>query len=302
MRLDGGVTPSGTNDADYYLPRFFKSEYPDLVQYLDSYFDSLYKSSLTPEQIEVLLEDESWWDGRDLEYPSEAIRMLEKVKALDSYRKKNFGVYERVMNVLDGKILSRSVSELLSLDSFTLQTSDDYGLSSKDEDNTPLYQWLMEKNLIEIANAPSEDIRVDLVNLIKVARHLFKIRGTTECARIFLSAMYGGEVHVELPRLKIATLDDNFTLDEGIKLRDDFEYDEFTYIVNLVDSDYFKIGPKYFELYKRVFHASGFRCLFRVYTKEEWLLVSGEYLNQPEMIRVWEQFFNNEFASIMRGI
>lgn len=302
MRLDGGVTPEGTNDADYYLPRFFRGEYPELVQFLDLYFESLYKSSLTPDQVKLLLEDESWWDGRDFDYESEELRFLEKIKALDTYRRQNYGAFERVLEVLDGKVLNRSISDVLSLDYFTFVTSDEFELETKEEDNTPLRQWLLEKNLLEIADSPEDEINVDLINLIKVSRHLFKIRGTTECARVFLSSMYNGDVYVELPRLKIATLDDNFTLDEKIKLRDDFEFDEFTYIINLVDSDYFKLGAKYFNLYKRIFHASGFRCIFRVYTREEWLLVSGEYLNQPELIRVWEQFFNNEFANAMRGL
>lgn len=303
MRLDGGVTPSGTNDADSYLPAFFRSEYPELVEYLDLYIDSLYKSSLTPDQVRHLLEDESWWVGSTENYESPESRQLAKIKALNEYRLKNFGVQTKTVDLLDNKTLKRKENILTSLDELFLLSSDGRRMKAKDEENHPLKQWLLEKNLVEISQSlDTDNVPLDLINLIKLSRHLFKIRGTTECAKLFLSSMYSGDVYITLPRNKIATLDDNFTLDLDVKLRDDFVYDEFTYVINLVASEYFNIGPKYFDMYKRLFHASGFRCILRVYTLEEWLLVQGNYLNQPELIKVWEQFFNNEFASIMRGL
>lgn len=303
MRLDGGVTPSGTNDADSYLPAFFRSEYPELVEYLDLYIDSLYKSSLTPDQVRHLLEDESWWVGSTENYKSPESRQLAKIKALNEYRLKNFGVQTKTVDLLDNKTLKRKENILTSLDELFLLSSDGRRMKAKDEENHPLKQWLLEKNLVEISQSlDTDNVPLDLINLIKLSRHLFKIRGTTECAKLFLSSMYSGDVYITLPRNKIATLDDNFTLDLDVKLRDDFVYDEFTYVINLVSSEYFNIGPKYFDMYKRLFHASGFRCILRVYTTEEWLLVQGNYLNQPELIKVWEQFFNNEFASIMRGL
>lgn len=303
MRLDGGSTQAGTHDADYYLPAFFRKEYPKLIEFLDAYIDSLYGSIVSPEQLQLFMEDESWWEGSDLTYENEDIRNLEKIKAFDKYRLENFGIQEKNVDLLDNKTLKRKQTILQSLNSLFFESSDGQTILASDEDNLHIETWLRENNLTELANNISSDnFDFDTISLIKVINHLFKIKGTTECARIFFSIIYSGEVYVELPRNKIAILDDNFTLDENIKLRDDYEYDEFTYIINLVGSKFDIIGSKYLDMYKRVFHTSGFRCILKVYSTEEWLLVSGGFTNQPQLITVWEQFFNNEFANTIRGL
>lgn len=303
MRLDGGVTQEGTHDADYYLPAFFRKEYPKLIEFLDAYIDSMYGSSVSPEQLQLFIEDESWWSGANLTYENNDIRNLEKIKAFDKYRLENFGIQEKVVDLLDNKILKRKQTVLQSLNSLFFESSDGQIILASDEDNLPIENWLRENNLTELAdNIASDNFDFDTISLIKMLTHLFKIKGTTECARVYFSIMYSGDVYIELPRDKIATLDDNFTLDSDIKLRDDYEYDEFTYIVNLVGSKYDTIGEKYIDMYKRVFHASGFRCTLKVYSTEEWLLKSGGYMNQPQLISVWKMFFNNEFANTIRGL
>lgn len=303
MRLDGGATNAGTYDADHYLPAFFRKEYPKLIEFLDAYIDSVYGSSVSPEQLQLFMGDESWWDGADLTYENEDYRNLEKIKAFDKYRLSNYGVQEKVVDLLDNKTLKRKQTVLQSLNSLFLESSDGRTILASDEDNLPAETWLRENNLKELAdNISSEVFDFDIISLIKVLSHLFKIKGTTECARIFFSIMYSGDVYIELPRNKIATLDDNFTLDSDIKLRDDYEYDEFTYIVNLVESKFDEIGTKYLEMYRRVFHASGFRCIVKTYSKEEWLIISGGYTNQPQLISVWKMFFNNEFANFVRSV
>ena len=123
-----------------------------------------------------------------------------------------------------------------------------------------------------------------------------------QCAKVYFEAMYGGEVVITFPRDKIATLDDNFVLDDAVVLRDDLEYDEFTYVVNLIGSNYSENGRKFVDMYLRVFHAAGFRCLIRVYSNIEWSLILGEADRYPSYIETWKQFFEGKFALTMRGL
>ena len=302
MRLDGAPTPTGTHDAERYIPRFFIAQYPRLVELLDLYLDATYGGRLTPDQVQYFIDNEDWWPDRNNTFEDTFTRLKAKAQALDVYRRELLGQQEKLVGIIDDKSLQRRDDLPRSLNDYALQGSDQIEILTKSEELLPFCSWLKEKNFDEIANSQPGEIPVDLTTLIKVARHLYKIRGSTECAKVFLSAMYGAQVEIELPRLKIAALDDNFTLDTDIRLRDDVEYDEFTYIVNLIGGSFPTVGIKYFEMYKRLFHASGFRVILRVYTEEEWLIISGDYLDLPDGIGVWKRFFDNEFVPTMRGL
>lgn len=302
MRLDGGTTPAGTQDADFYLPRYFFRQFPTLVQFLDLYLKSLYEKNLTPDQVMHFLEDESWWENRDRNYPNEDARLLQKIIDLDKLRRDRFGLLGQTTNLLDDKSLQRKSQKLNVLDNLILVDSDGKTLEIQDSETLPIKQWLETKGFTEIAESPISDIGFDLINFIKFSRHLLSIRGTMRCAEIFLGAVYNAQVEIELPRNQLAIIDDNFTLDGDIRIRDDVLYDEFTYVINLIGGDFSTIGRKYFEMYERIFHPAGFRVVLRVYTTEEWLIVSGGYVDLPSEVREWEQYFNNDFLPTMLGV
>lgn len=271
MRLDSGITPAGTNDSIHYLPNFFMSHYPELVEFMDLYLDSLYKGDLSPDQVKYFMEeDDSWWVNKGREYATPDDAKLQRAKDLEIYRRNNFGLHEKTVELLDNKSLQRRTSLLFDLSGLLLSDNSSISLLAPRNENLPLKQWLESKNFKELAETLENDLNFDVINFIKFSRHLYKIKGSLACAKLLLETFYESAVVTELPRIKIATLDDNFTLDEDKKLRDDFVYDEFTYIVNLIGDKYFEIGDKYFEMYKRVFHPSGFRIILRVYTQSEW--------------------------------
>ncbi len=302
MRLDGGITPTGTQDADFYLPRFFVRDYPELVQFLDLYFDSLYEIDLNVDQFQYFMDNESWWADRDRTFESADERNLQKVVALDKYRRNNFGILGKTARLIENKTLERSRSLLEAIDGFVVADSASVSVTAERDEVLPLRQWLESKGFNELAESPEDDINFDVINFIKIARHLFKIRGSLHCAKVLLEAMYSARVEIELPRRKIARIDDNFAPDTDIRTRDDDLYDEFTYVINLIGGNTQSIGLKYFNMYKRLFHPSGFNVVLRIYTDDEWLIVSGDYLDLPEGIRVWSRFVENEFLPTMLGI
>ena len=298
MRLDGSPSLTGLKDAADILPSHFSKFYPDLVQFLEAYTTTLYSNQIGVDQLQLMMDDESWWDKRDYPFFNEAERFLNKIIDLQEFRK-HFGVSSRAVNLIEDKSLERSWVNFETLDGFLIETDDDRTLEFQNFNSFHIKSWLKEKGLAEISDLENHDFAPDLNLMIKLARHLYKIRGSVECARIFFEALYGGKVYPEFPRDRVCRLDDNFILDSDNVLRDDYEFDEFTYVINLVGSKYNEIGDQYVRLWLKAFHAGGFRCIIRVYTEIEWSLVNGDANKFPNLINVWKEFFQGPFTATM---
>lgn len=298
MRLDGDKSQSGVRDPANVLPKHFASSYPNLVEFLEAYVDTLYKRGLRPDQVQAFMDDESWWNGKDSVYSSPEERLYYKTLALREERNR-IGFQQSAVQLIEEKSLVRTFSGLQTLDNFILGTSDERDLAVPDENAYHLQSWLEDKGLGAMGSSP---IGTDLATIIKLAKHLFKVRGSLFCAKVFFEATYGGTVYPVLPRNQISALDNNFILDGESRLRDDYEFDEFTYVINLVGSKYDLLGDKFFKVWKDNFHPGGFRCIFRVYSEYEWIIVSREAMRLPALIEVWKDFFEGPFAIAMRGI
>jgi len=301
MRLDGGVSHVGVKDASEILPKHFTGSYSSLVEFLQYYIDMLYKTELTTNQVQSFMEDETWWSRKDDVFGSSEERLYNKVKDFQQFRK-NFGVADQTTNMIDDKNLQRQAFRLETLDGYLLSTSDDRSVGVVKRNDFHEEAWLKDKGFSNPSLFKDSEVKADPATIVKLARHLYKIRGSAECARIFFEALYGGKVYVTFPRESISRLDDNFTLDGVNKLRDDIEYDEFTYVINLVASKYEKIGDKFFQLWNQRFHPGGFRCILRVYTEYEWLITSDNLTDLPNYVTVWKQFFEGTFSETMHRL
>lgn len=298
MRLDNDITQPGVRDPSSVLPRHFTNSYPDLVEFLEAYVDTLYKRMLRPDQVQALMNNEDWWDKKDQYFSTEDERLYNKVMALIEYRRR-IGFQQDSVQLIERKSLERNFLCLNTLDNFVIETSDDRNIEVHEDNQYQMAAWLNDKGLTEIQPTT---LGVDVPKIIKLARHLFKIRGSTFCAKLFFEALYGGTVYIELPREQMAKLDDNMVLDGTQKLRDDYYYDEFTYVINLVGSRFEVLGPQFYDLWKRKFHPGGFRCIFNVYSDYEWLLVSGNFQNIDLKINVWKEFFEGPFSLAMQDV
>ncbi|ARK07987.1 hypothetical protein phiA829_167 [Aeromonas phage phiA8-29] len=296
MRLDGSPSLSGVRSPDEILPSHFSKSYPQLVEFLEIYSSFLYDKSLQPHEVQEFISDESWWDKRNNVFSSPEERLFYKIRDLQETRKL-FGFEQNNVQLVEQKSLLGGLTNIRSLDGLILGSSDSREIDADDKQEIHLQSWLSDKGLTVEETIDSFDI----ASFVKLARHIFKIRGSMECARIFFEAMYGGRVISYLPRVDISALDSNMVLDGTNYLRDDSYYDEFTYEINLIGSKYRMLGQKYFDLWKERFHPGGFKCVFNVYTDEEWLIVSGA-LGLPEKIGVWKQFFEGPFALTMRKL
>jgi hypothetical protein len=302
MRLDGNPSLSGVKDPASILPAHFSKFYPNLVEFLEAYVNSLYDWKLLPDQLQLLMDDESWWDKKDYPFADANIRLFTKIADLQKFRE-HYGISVSPTRLIEDKSLEREWVGLETLDGYVLGTTETDTSSREVQfqqcNDFHIRSWLKDKGLVELADLDEYTVGPDLNLMIKIARHLFKIRGSIQCAKIFFEAVYGGKVYYELPRLKISRLDDNFVLDGDNFLRDDYEYDEFTYVINLVGSKYGQIGEQYVNLWLRAFHPGGFRCIVRVYSDLEWSLMAGDYSKLPSFIDIWKEFFEGPFATTM---
>lgn len=299
MRLDGSPSLSGVKDPGDILPSHFSKSYSSLVEFLELYSSFLYDTAISPTELQGFLEDESWWDRRDDLFSSSEERTFFKIKDLQKIRDV-IGFEQKSVELTEQKSLINGVTRIQSLDGLLIGDSDSRIVETDAYAEAHLYSWLSDKGLTPV----DSEVRVssfDVPSFIKLARHIFKIRGSMECARVFFEAMYGGAVFVYLPREDISSLDSNMVLDGKNFLRDDSYYDEFTYVINLVGSNYEALGGNYFKLWKERFHPGGFNCVLNVYTEEEWLIVSGT-LDLPEKISAWKQFFEGPFSLTMRNL
>lgn len=296
MRLDGAPSLPGVKSPDEILPTHFSKSYPMLVEFLELYSSFLYDRGLAPHEVQGFLDDESWWDRKDDFFNSPEERAFFKIKDLQEMRSL-FGFEQTNNELVESKSLFGGLASIQTLDGLMMGSSDGRSMRADRKDEFQLSAWLADKGL----NIDSTVDSFDTATFIKLARHIFKIRGSMECARIFFEAMYGGSVITHLPRNEISALDSNMVLDGLNYLRDDVYYDEFTYVINLIGSKYNTLGSKFFDLWKERFHPGGFRCVFNVYTEDEWLIVSGA-LSLPEKIGVWKQFFEGPFALTMGNL
>lgn len=301
MRLDGGTSKSGVNDPEFIFPEHFSKYYPNLVEFFEIYVNSLYSSDISSGQLTEMWTNESWWNRSGEVFISLEERNISKAAGLVAFRA-NYGISNRVVNLIEDKTLERDWVGLSTIDGFSFISSDVKSPEFRKDNYFHIKNWLQGKGLTELAEVSNDGFRCDMELFIKISRNLFKMRGSMQCAKVYFEALYGGNAVITFPRDKISTLDDNFEPDGTVVLRDDLEFDEFTYVVNLVGSNYSKLGDKFVDMYLRVFHAAGFRCLIKVYSDIEWSLVSGEADRFPDYIETWKQFFEGKFAVTMRGL
>lgn len=301
MRLDGGESLAGVKDPSLIFPSHFTKYYPKLVEFFEVYVDSLYSDEVSSEQLTLMWNDESWWDKKDVVFESVDQRTYAKVEDLLEF-KRTLGVSSRAVSLIEDKSLEKQWFALETLDGFVFEPSNLEQFQLREDNYFHIQAWLQSKGLFELVDTKNSQFQGDLELFLRISRNLFKMRGTMECARAFFMSMYGGRTVIEFPRDKISTLDDNFILDGNNVLRDDVFYDEFTYVVNLIGSNYSKIGDKYVEMYLRVFHAAGFRCLIRTYTEVDWLLAGNDVERLPSIIDIWKLFFDGKFVQTIRNL
>ncbi len=263
MRTDGVASGIGMKDASDILPRHYSKFYGTFVEFLQKFIDILYIENLDANTIAGYMEDESWWSDKDKTFTSPEKRQSAKIEAI--IQQKGFhGIGAKAVEIVRSKTFEKKEFQLKSLDGFSLETSTERTLSTEEYDEAHYTAWLQTKGFLELKSLMDIPKHLDPILFVNTVKDLFRIRGTLACAKIFFSMMYECEASVFLPRKRLAKLDDNFSTDSLIKLRDDYFWDEYSYVVVLGDSsNYSKYGDRFLDIWNRYFHPLGFNCFLR---------------------------------------
>jgi hypothetical protein len=106
---------------------------------------------------------------------------------------------------------------------------------------------------------------LDQVLFLSLLKHIYAIKGTEQSIKLFFDLYFNEQVSVFYPKPLIGVIDDNMIVD-GIQLiRDDQEYQEYSYIINVSQP------PAYYDeifqtIYKKLIHPAGFRVALKQVT------------------------------------
>lgn len=251
-------------NVERLLPDHFIDEYPKFILFLEKFYEWMYRDSgLSSEEIKKLYSDTSW-------YETNIDKFLysngnEKYINLGSQEYLDKAVIRKTIenspgclskNIQDFYTLERKYYKLASIDDEILQ--DSYGRNVEvilSPDNT-IQEWF---RTFGFKRSDLESTLLDDILLIKTLKHIYDIKGTEKSINLFFNLFFSESVEIELPKFKIAQLDNNFQLDNiESKLRDDYYYDEFAYVIktNNVSTAY---SEAFMNIFNQYFHPSGFK-------------------------------------------
>lgn len=230
-------------DTKYLLPSHYSKDYPKFVGFMNLYFDWLYNTSgFSQAEIQDMINEG---------YDKAAISLAQSTK--------NPGASARDM--AGDRMLERKFDRVLTLDGLEIETSDGKVLELESYKSDYTSSWLKDFGFPITQREPgtSKYRNIDATRLIKLLAHVYSIRGSVKCMELFFSVFYNGSVGVKFPRDSIATIDGNMKLDAtNNSIRDDDYYSEYSYVVAVSGTADPNLGV-FVELYKNMFHPSGFK-------------------------------------------
>ncbi|UCR74080.1 hypothetical protein [Klebsiella virus vB_KpnM-20] len=269
---------NGHLGVKYETPLFYQNDFPLFIEFMDTFFNWLYRQNgFTEEEILAYLADTSW-----LNPDSDASPLMQLV---DLKIQKTPGTAARDM-LLD-KYLVRTFEQMMALDTEELLDSDGRPLFSPEDKNSSIDAWYKEfgfqrtvdKSFPEfgffvpegsdgLITADGNQFSVyiegtrrrtlDHTRWLKLLKHIYKIRGTQKAIELFFWIYFGVPVTVYYPKEDLAGLDANFDCDGEVGLRDDYYYDEYTYVIR-IPGDVADFEGVFDRVFRQHFHPSGFK-------------------------------------------
>ncbi|AUR97904.1 hypothetical protein NVP1244A_202 [Vibrio phage 1.244.A._10N.261.54.C3] len=241
-------------NTKYMLPPHYADEYPKFIQFMDVYFDWLYRTSeFSKEEIDGLL--------------AEGISPADIMRLQSS---KNPG---RAANEMSSDMsLQREFTTLLTIEGEEFTTADGSVMEFAEDNSVYKLGWLQDMGFPVTSRMPGQQAyrNIDSTRLIKLLAHLYSIRGSVKCMELFFGIFHSGDTSISFPRESIATIDDNMVLDGGVDplhevpnvVRDDDFYSEYSYVVTTNGNPDANLDV-FIQLYKDLFHPSGFKLFFK---------------------------------------
>lgn len=262
----------------YETPLFYQNDFPVFIDFMDTFFNWLYRQhGFTEEEILLYLDDPSWLNPESEESPL--------VQLIDLKLQKPPGTAAR--DYLTDKFLTRTFEDLMALDFEELLDSEGRPLISPEDKNNSIDSWYQDFGFQRTADKsfpefspfiPQGDDNfitsngdrltvyiegtrrrtLDHPRWLKLLKHIYKIRGTQKSIELFFWIYFGLPVSIYYPKEDLAGLDDNFECDGSVGLRDDYYYDEYTYVIR-IPGDVSEFEGVFEKVFRQHFHPAGFK-------------------------------------------
>lgn len=104
----------------------------------------------------------------------------------------------------------------------------------------------------------------DELLLIRLVKDLHAIKGTEQSMKLFFRLYFGTDITVISPKHQMCVVEENFDLDGVNCLRDDWYYQEYAYVIRVVDTDLERYKSVFEDIYLKYIHPSGFKVFLEL--------------------------------------
>lgn len=258
------------------LPRHWRENAGDLIRFMQLYYEWLYRQSgMTPEEYKLLDETDSWF-GVDIDKYQQTKR-LRYLTAGDSDNKMAAMVQESntrapgaELDALGDEIdLDHDFSPFMTADGDLFEDSNGRVEESKIRNPGILEMWTKLYGGVPIFNAGGINT-FDPALFVRLLKHLYDIKGTYKCTKLFFEIFFGEKVEIKTPKFSIAIIDGGFTPDKKDSvIRDDRYYQEFSYVI-ATSKDPSEYIDLFDSVYKQYLHPAGFACFIEHESSSYW--------------------------------
>ena len=247
------------------VPLHLKENGAGFILFMQKYFDWLHRDSgFSNTEIEILRNDTSWLKSdvdkfiasRLLKYVDTKESDIVDRSIIELSNIQNPGQYSDALaqNIL----LEGEKSDYLTIDDEEFITADNVQLALQKFDNEMIQNWF---NMMGAERPTFDKIissSIDEVLFITLMKHINGIKGTEQSMRLFFSIYFNETIDIYQPKFDIAVIDGNWILDGTSVPRDDFKYNEYSYVIRLSGQ-----LSNYEDIFNRIYlknvHPAGFK-------------------------------------------
>lgn len=256
------------------MPENYAENYPRFVAFLEAYYNWLSRrEGFSEAEIEVIAAEKNWLTTNIEKYMMDNRHRFSGLtdEATFDYaliEESNILLPEAALDrFVSGFLLERTFDFMQTNDDYQIQTADGYTLDAPYFDQDILTDWFYKLGLGDYTVNRRDVSFNDDVLLIRLLKHIHAIKGTHKSIELFFNIYFNEQVEIYLPKENIAAIDDNFILDGVNTIRDDYYYNEFSYVIRVKDDP-----AKYQELidkvYLKYFHPAGFKMFLEQKTAQ----------------------------------
>lgn len=269
---------NGHHGVKYDTPLFYQKDFPVFLEFMDTFFGWLYRQQgFTEEEINAYLANPDEWIN-----PESSDTPLQQL--IDWKVRKTPGSDSK--DYLTDKFLVRTFEDMMALDAEELMDVDGRPLIAMEDKNKNIDDWYQDFGFQRTVDKSFQEFgrmvpvgsdklvtsdgdffsvyiegtkrrTLDHTRWLKLLKHIYRIRGTKKAIELFFWIYFGCPVSVYYPKEEIGGLDDNFECDGATGMRDDYYYDEFTYVIR-VPGDVIDFEGVFERVFRQHFHPAGF--------------------------------------------